>query len=68
MLKLLVIIKHFGKTLNNFSRINTLPTVRITLMEDKEIVSDNRKCMNTFFIDSIVKLEIDRELQTENVQ
>ena len=71
MLKLLVIKKHFGKTLNHFSRIKTLPTnSKITLMEDKEIVSDNRKCaelMNTFFSDSIVKLEIDRELHRENV-
>ena len=42
---------------------------KITLIEDKEIVSDNRKCaepLNTFFSDSIVKLKIDRELHTES--
>ena len=36
---------------------------KMTIMEDKEIVSDNRKhaeLMDTFFSDSIVKLELDR--------
>ena len=40
---------------------------RITLIEDDEIISDSSKCteiMNNFFTDSVLNLDINRELYT----
>ena len=60
----------FWKTIKPLFSDKNPTNSKITLMEDKEIVSDNGKyaeLMNTLFSDFIVKLEIDGELHNENV-
>ena len=61
--------KRFWKNIKPLFSDKTPINNKITLIEDNDI-SDDRKCaklMNTFFSESILQYEIDRELHKNNV-
>ena len=57
--------KKFWKQIKSFFSDKSQSFNNITLVENNKIISDPEKCaeiMNNFFIDSVMELDIDREL------